>query len=135
MSKLYEYVMEHTTVLANAVSKAGEKGNILFFQVAPLYTMEADELRKQIAGHHSEFGDIDLFDGEQHSYVELGAWVGDQECALRLMGAGEVLGLWDVLEPRRLGASEKQAREMAGMGLVCIIAPRTTQAKGNLSTR
>lgn len=66
-------------------------------------------------------------DGEV-SYIELGAELGDQEFALRLMGLGEALKIWRVYTPDRvLGDSIPQdmKNEMAGMGFVTV--PWTTE--------
>ena len=74
------------------------------------------------AGEFNDVG-IDRFrDGP--GYIELGGWLGDQTTALQFMGLGEILGLWEVVTPRRLGIEDAaQAQEMMGMGFV-MIAPK-----------
>jgi hypothetical protein len=52
------------------------------------------------------------------SYIELGGVVGDQGLALMLIGLGELVGLWAVINPKRLGFTGKKADEMAGSGYV-----------------
>lgn len=55
------------------------------------------------------------------SYIELGAWIGDQGLALALMGLGERLGLWSVVTPDTLGIDdEKLASHLMGMGFVMV---------------
>ena len=55
------------------------------------------------------------------SYIEVGAEVGGQGAALRLFALGEVLGLWEVITPQKVGITvEATAREMAGVGFVMI---------------
>ena len=69
--------------------------------------------------------DVNIFDGEEHSYLELGGWIGDQGFALMLMGLGTLLGLWKLLTPRTMlpaGMPEDLIMEMAGSGMVAIKA-------------
>lgn len=55
------------------------------------------------------------------SYIELGAWIGSQDLALRLMALGERHELWTVVTPEKLGITDpKVAAERAGLGLVMI---------------
>lgn len=56
------------------------------------------------------------------SYIELGAWIGDQGVALCLIGLGKILGLWDVVIPATLGIEGAEAEQMMGMGFI-MIAP------------
>ena len=69
-----------------------------------------------------EFGDMDPFDGQEHSYIEVGGWIGDQGQALTLMGLGAVLGLWKVMTPKMLpGLPDDLMQMMAGRGMVSIM--------------
>lgn len=77
--------------------------------------------------HRGAFNECDLFDGKEHSYLEVGGWIGDQGLALMLMGLGTVLGLWKLLTPRTiLGAmaDDDLAMRMAGIGYVSIMAEK-----------
>lgn len=89
-------------------------------------TLRKTILTQLIAEHEPTFGDsIDLFDGHEHNYIELGAWLGDQESALLLMGVGELLGFWNILSPvsmLKLTADDPLAQQMAGQGMVSIQA-------------
>ena len=54
------------------------------------------------------------------SYIEIGAEIGDQGAAFQLFALGEVLGLWRVVTPTRMGMVGAEAREMAARGFVMI---------------
>ncbi len=54
------------------------------------------------------------------SYIEVGAVVEDQGAALQLFALGEVLRLWTVITPAKLGITGPEANNMAGMGFVMI---------------
>jgi hypothetical protein len=54
------------------------------------------------------------------SYIEIGAWIGSQDAALRLFALGEVLGLWRVITPALFGMSGDEAREAAGVGFIMV---------------
>lgn len=71
---------------------------------------------------HGEFTDIsrDHFQGGL-SYIELGAWIGDQGRAIKLMGLGKALGLWDLATPALLGIQGEMAKDLLGRGMFFII--------------
>lgn len=100
----------------------GHTADMVFFKVAN-HGGSADELRTLVSEAKKGFyGDVDLFDGLEHNYLELGGWIGDQGYALMLMGLGNVLGLWHLLTPvNMLGLDGEQAMKMAGMGMVAVI--------------
>jgi hypothetical protein len=52
------------------------------------------------------------------SYIELGAALGDQGLALRLLGLGQVIDLWRVITPATFGLEGPEADNAAGMGYV-----------------
>lgn len=52
------------------------------------------------------------------SYIELGAWLGDQETALRFLALGEHLGAWTVITPKLMGLEGDDADALAGIGMV-----------------
>ena len=54
------------------------------------------------------------------SYIEVGGEIGDQGAAFQLFALGEVLGLWQVITPEKLGITGPEARQMAGMGFVMM---------------
>lgn len=56
------------------------------------------------------------------SYIELGAWIGDQGLALALMGLGSALDIWGIITPQTLGIEGEEAKQMMGMGFI-MVAP------------
>jgi hypothetical protein len=107
-----------------------ETADLVFFKVwvdpknsTAMNVVDLKTLIKQ--GKQGVFTDVDLFDGKEHSYIELGAWIGDQGLALRLMGLGALLGFWKLLTPKSvLGkiVDDDMERELAGRGMVTIVA-------------
>lgn len=75
--------------------------------------------------------EMDLFDGVEHSYIEIGAFLGDQGTALKLMAAGTQLGVWNLLSPLTMlpfldPSNPDDAvlmMKMAGRGFVGIQCP------------
>ncbi len=57
---------------------------------------------------------------EGPSYIEVGGAVDSQDRALRMFAIGEVMGLWTVVTPERLGIEGEEARDLAGGGFVMI---------------
>lgn len=127
MSALVDYVELHTLMV-----KGGEEtilclqngvDMVLCFVAVVGEPDTAATLRRLIPEHNGEFADVDPFDGEEHSYIELGAWIGDKGLALRLMALGAKVGLWTLLTPITLlgkAISRADAVRMAGNGLVAI---------------
>lgn len=105
---------------------SGHTSDVYFFEVAANdYIPDGTELTRLIKEHEGAFNEINLFDGKEHGYIELGGWVGDQGVALQLMGLGEILGLWKLMTPKMLPLPKELQDKLAGMGMVTI------QAKGD----
>ena len=106
----------------------GHTADMIFFKVGNgVVPAKADDLRKLVIAHKGEFNDVNLFDGKEHNYLELGGWIGDQGLALTLMGLGALLGLWRLHTPKTLLGDDVDpgmAMQMAGSGLVTISAPK-----------
>lgn len=120
---LYDYLHENAT---RVPSEDGE-ADVIFFGVNKGPQASAEGLREAIAAHKSEYCQCDPFDGEEHSYIELGAWLGDQGLALTLIGLGAILELWRLLTPRTILGDDiepQQAMQMAGQGYVALITPK-----------
>jgi hypothetical protein len=104
----------------------GHTADVHFFNVAATNGATADTLRAAIQAHGSagEFTTCNPFDGAEHSYIELGAWLGDQGTALMLMGLGKVLGLWELMTPRSMmpGLPAHMLDGLAKRGYVAIQA-------------
>jgi hypothetical protein len=71
----------------------GHTADLTFFKVAATPEASADALRALV-----QEAMPNLLDGREHSYIEIGVEMG-QDAALRLIGLGGVLGLWNVLSP------------------------------------
>lgn len=105
----------------------GHTSNLLFFDVAlnPESKPSKEEFETLVREQKPVFGDpVDLFDGDEHSYLEIGGWIGDQTSALILMGAGELLGSWQLLTPMsmlNITADHPLAQKLAGAGFVTIV--------------
>ena len=106
------------------VLEAGEHTvNNGFFQVSLQNEPTKDAFLKVLQNHKGVFGEADIFDGEEHNFMELGGWVGDQGIALQMMAMGALLGVWDLMTPASiLGAmlSEDMKQRMAAGGMVTI---------------
>lgn len=76
-------------------------------------------LIKDHKGHHCE---VDPFDGKEHSYIELGGWLGDQGAALCFMAIATKLGLVKLLTPEIVAPQlPQELRSMlAGSGFITI---------------
>jgi hypothetical protein len=61
------------------------------------------------------------------SFITLGAYLGDQGDALRLMALGKVLGLWKIVGPPEIGVhDEVKAHHMAASGFLMITPYKRT---------
>lgn len=97
----------------------GHTADVYFFQVAAAPEADTETLRQLIVEHKGVFGECNPLDRGEHSYIELGGWIGDQSLALMLIGLGVVLGLWGILTPKMLPGLDKELMDMmAGQGLV-----------------
>lgn len=97
--------------------------DLVFFKVAIKGEPDAAKLVSLITEYKGEFLDLNLFDGQDHSYINVGAWIGDQGWALKLMGLGSLLKLWDLRTPYTMidkKMEPEMAKAMAGAGWVTI---------------
>ena len=139
MDELRKYVESHVVrgdcqcgkcidAKANPKQPPGHTANMVFFHVATGNRPEAAKLRELVEGSVAgEYGNVDLFDGAEHNYLELGGWIGDQGMALMLMGLGSLLGLWQLMTPitmLKLPENDPLCQQMAGMGMVVIQAKK-----------
>jgi hypothetical protein len=97
---------------------SGHTVDMVFFKVAPVNNPTVGEFRSLT--NTGAFAEANPFDGAEHSYIELGAWIGDQGLALQYMGLGVALGAFTLLSPAMLGIDGPLAIEMAGKGLLSI---------------
>jgi hypothetical protein len=134
MQELVDYVLEHAVrgdcqcgrcLDAPDVKQqpAGHTADLIFFKVAAK-DGDADKLKKLVEDNKTgEFNNVDMFDGNEHGYMEVGGWIGSQDLALQLMGLGAVLGIWHLLTPKIVipNCPDDKAMELAGSGMVAVI--------------
>lgn len=122
---IFEYVQANALQLP-ADSKEEGAVSVHFFKVKPrpgAFGATAEKFREAIKAHKGEFRTVDPLDGNEHGYIELGAWAGDQGAALLLMGLGECLGVWKVMSPEFMMPSMPDLwNELAGAGYVTVRA-------------
>ncbi len=98
--------------------------DLVFFEVAAKGDPIAVDFRRLIEeASEGEFCELNPWDGGEHSYIQVGAWIGDQGLALMFMGLGSLLGLWSIMTPKMLGLPDELVQEMAGKGMVTIMPP------------
>lgn len=136
MIKLIEYVQQHAQrgecQCGKCIDKgdkpdpAGHTADVHFFKVALNDSPKREEFEALVRENEvGEFATVDLFDGKEHGYIELGGWIGDQGGALMLMGIGALLGSWRLLTPETVFGKlvDKEILDrMAGMGMIAIQA-------------
>lgn len=95
-----------------------------FFVVAKRGEPSVETFRALSRAHTGAFADVDPFDGNEHNYLELGGWIGDQGLALQYMALGALLGVFRLMTPKIMlpGIDDALAQQMAGMGMVAIRA-------------
>ena len=102
---------------------AGHTADLVFFKVSAKPGADAETLKRLVRENKAgAYADVDLFDGVEHGYRELGGWIGDQGLALTLMGLGNVLGLWELLTPSKLPIPPELRLRMAESGMLSVIA-------------
>ena len=131
---LGEYVLNHTVrgdcQCGKCIDAAedpkqpdtGHTADLIFFHVALRNDPSREDFIKEIREHDGEFCEVDVFDGNEHSYLEIGAWIGDQGLAMQFMGLGHLLGMWDLLTPNTIMPDfpDELKMRMAENGLVAI---------------
>jgi hypothetical protein len=85
--------------------------------------LTAEMFKKATIDYHNHHGNlvVNPFDGGEHNYLEIGAWIGDQGLGLQFMALGVLLGVFELLTPITvLGVTGEVAMMLAGSGLVMI---------------
>jgi hypothetical protein len=122
LTSLAGFVGKYTKVVDNG------DVDVHFFQVKIRGTPDVNNFIALIDAHVGDFNEVDVFDGNEHGYMELGGWIGDQGYALRFMALGSYLKLWDLMTPENmLGAimpdlPKELLDELAGKGMITIKA-------------
>lgn len=122
MNELIDFVARHTTTHAGC-DDVGECADMVFFKVVSKDDPDPEVLRRLLRENlEGAFDKLDMLDNAEHSYIQVGGWIGDQGTALRLMGLGWLLKLWQCMTPRMLsGLPEDLIQQMAGVGYVSLI--------------
>jgi len=96
--------------------------DLYFFLVALTREVSpnAGEFRRLTEAHHGEFTQCNPLDGMEHSYIELGGWIGDQGLAMQYMGLGTLLGVFDLLTPKALLFSKSMQKRLAVQGMITV---------------
>jgi hypothetical protein len=100
VSDLVDYVRKHAQLAPRSAEARGT--DVYFFTVKAAPGSSGMALRDLILKHKGAHVEVDLFDGNEHGYIELGAWLDSQEVALALIGLGTELELWKLLSPRTM---------------------------------
>lgn len=101
--------------------------DVVFFKVKAKVGANSQELKDILTSECKVFTNnaLNLFDGAEHGYVDLGNWLGSQALALTVMGLGDQLGLWKVVTPQSSAGISNQSDEgqyLAREGYVLIQA-------------
>lgn len=105
----------------------GHTVDTIFFKVAQKGECDRAEFIRLTEEHwlHNDVECIPL-DGKEHSFIELGAWLGDQGLALQYMALGTQLGVFELLTPRTVlgDLDEETTMRLAMSGLVTVRAKK-----------
>ncbi|MDU8350377.1 hypothetical protein RYA05_00545 [Pseudomonas syringae pv. actinidiae] len=101
--------------------------DVVFFKVKAKVGANPQELKDILTSECKVFTNnaLNLFDGAEHGYIDLGDWLGSQALALTVMGLGDQLGLWKVVTPQSKAGISNQSDEgqyLAREGYVLIQA-------------
>jgi hypothetical protein len=134
MKELIDYILAHTVRgeckcgqcadVGNKPDPNGHTANLVFFKVATRDNPERQRFEELTRAHENgEFSNVNPFDGKEHNYIELGAWIGDQGLAMQYMGLGVLLGSFNLLSPQtvlHIPDDDPVVMQMAGMGLLAV---------------
>lgn len=97
----------------------GHTVDVIFFKVA-----QANEPNREEFLSLSEEEYPHWFDGDEHSYLEIGADTSDQGIALITMALGKSLNVWELSTPKSMMPSlpSDLQMQMAGQGMITIKA-------------
>lgn len=110
----------------------GHTADMMFFKVALKpdkagKDADIETFKRLTREQRGEWGDVIVLDGQEHNYMELGGWIGDQGLAMMYMGMGALLGVFTLLTPRTLLGSvinDETAMMMAGQGMIAVMAKK-----------
>ncbi len=141
MNDLAKYVIEHCVrgdciygecadTSAKKFQPDGHTVDVQFFKVVLKNSGLNDtdkeiiknDFERLIKNHKGIYRDIDIFDGNEYNFIDIGAWIGNQGVALTFMDMGELLGMWSVVTPNSVASnfSEETKSMLADAGYVSI---------------
>jgi hypothetical protein len=127
--ELRQMVLDHSVRVLMDGETPVPRVSVHFFGVQQVGELTADELATAIKkAEHGWYANVSaerMLSGP--SYIELGAWIGDQGDALALIGLGELVGLWRAFTPEVLGVEGEDAEKMAGVGYVMVMGTEKTK--------
>lgn len=134
MTLLADYVINHIErgecncgQCADRGDKPDPEGHTVdlgFFKVAVKNNPNKETFLRLTKEHRGVFCDCNPPDGGEHSYLELGGWIGDQGLAMQYMGLGVLLGVFTLLSPAILGlqSGDPMFMQMLSAGFLSIQA-------------
>ena len=145
MDTLPQYIANHTECIQNDKQltpiELSKTADLISFKIKITNNPCAKELKELVTdfkgndGIFTKFNTdtkilelFNPFDGEEHSYIELGAWLGHQHLALEFIGLCCLLNIATLLTPDTIlppNSIDKSMRlKMAGMGLITMMAKK-----------
>jgi hypothetical protein len=134
MDKLIQYIADHTERGECQCGQCADKGperpapahsvDVHFYWVSAKDNPTKEELLPLL----KEYPDQERLAGGP-SYVEMGGMLGSQDLALRLIGLGALVGVWEAITPERLGITGAAAQKAAGYGYVMCSGLRQANGK------
>ena len=142
MQELGEYVQRHTVrgecqcgkcMISKGsdtpVATCDRRVDMIFFEVGVAGQPDRETFeRLSREAKDGAFASVNPFDGAEHNYMELGAWIGDQGLAMQYMALGVQLGCFQLLSPKTmlpkamLDLDPSLPMMMAGNGFLSIQA-------------
>ena len=124
--QLIDLVTTYTSVSADDQDGAFDLGYV-YVTVQPEKYMSLTLTRKFIAltnaNVEGSFENCMVLDNQEHSYIEIGAWIGSQAIAFRYMALGVKLKVFQLLTPMSvlgLSRNSEAAKTMMGIGMVSV---------------
>jgi hypothetical protein len=107
MDNIVGYVYDHTTCDERRWHEldAGHRGP---YFVSATYQPGRDRFLELIQLHVEQRPDCDPLDGGEHCLAEATRWIGIRELALRFIGLGVLLGVFELIRPWEVRAGESR---------------------------
>jgi hypothetical protein len=131
MNALADYVVRHTERgeckcgkcidVGTKPDPQGHTANMVFFKVAIKGEPSKDEFIRLTREHKGFYAVVNPLDGQEHGFIELGGWIGDQGLAIQYMALGSLLGVFELLTPHNVlhvPEGDPMAVQLAGAGLL-----------------